>query len=41
MDKKRGAEIEVKNLTIGYSGKIVLENLNFQVATGEIFCILG
>ena len=41
MDKKRGAEIEVKNLTVGYSGKIVLENLNFQVATGEIFCILG
>jgi phospholipid/cholesterol/gamma-HCH transport system ATP-binding protein len=33
--------IEVKNLTIGYGGMVVLENLNFSIKKGEIFAILG
>ena len=41
MEKKTRPEIEVRNLTIGYGGNIVLKDLNFQVASGEIFCILG
>jgi phospholipid/cholesterol/gamma-HCH transport system ATP-binding protein len=33
--------IEVKGLTLGYAGKVVLENLSFQVRRGEVFVILG
>jgi phospholipid/cholesterol/gamma-HCH transport system ATP-binding protein len=33
--------IEVKNLTVGYGSKVLLQNLNFSVANGEIFIILG
>ena len=33
--------IEVKNLTLGYGGKAILENLNFRVHRGEVFVILG
>jgi phospholipid/cholesterol/gamma-HCH transport system ATP-binding protein len=33
--------IEVKNLKLGYDGKIVLQNLNFHVRRGEVFVILG
>ena len=33
--------IEVNNLTAGYDGKIVLEDLSFTVHSGEIFIILG
>jgi len=33
--------IEVRNLTVGYGERTVLENLNFSVRTGEIFVILG
>jgi len=41
MKEKKSPEIDVRNLTVGYGGQIILENLNFQVETGEIFCILG
>ena len=41
MAEKKQPEIDVRNLTVGYGGRIVLENLNFQVEPGEIFCILG
>jgi len=41
MAEKKQPEIDVRDLTIGYDGRIVLENLKFQVETGEIFCILG
>ncbi|MBS1369848.1 MAG: ATP-binding cassette domain-containing protein [Lentisphaeria bacterium] len=41
MEKKTGPEIDVRDLTIGYGSNIVLKDLNFQVETGEIFCILG
>lgn len=33
--------IEVKDLQIGYSGRVVQQNLNFDVKRGEIFVILG
>ncbi|MDD3154500.1 MAG: ATP-binding cassette domain-containing protein [Victivallaceae bacterium] len=33
--------IEVRNLTIGYDARIILKDLNFEVAPGEIFGILG
>jgi len=33
--------IEVKNLQAGYRGRIILENINFQVRRGEVFVIIG
>ncbi len=33
--------IEVKQLTIGYPGRVVQNNLNFTIKQGEIFVILG
>jgi zinc transport system ATP-binding protein len=33
--------LEVKNLKVVLGGRIILENLNFSVAKGEIFVILG
>ncbi|MCK5834923.1 MAG: ATP-binding cassette domain-containing protein [Lentisphaeria bacterium] len=33
--------IEVENLTMGYNGRIVQQNLNFNIKKGEIFAILG
>jgi len=36
-----GPAIEVQNLDCGYDGKIVLKNVSFTVARGEIFFIIG
>lgn len=33
--------IEVHDLTIGYDGTVVLEHLDFTIATGDVFAILG
>ncbi|MBR5946808.1 ATP-binding cassette domain-containing protein, partial [bacterium] len=33
--------IEVKDLTIGYGERVVMQNLNFSVKKGEIFVIAG
>ena len=33
--------ISVRNLKIGYGDKIILQNINFQVRSGEVFMILG
>jgi phospholipid/cholesterol/gamma-HCH transport system ATP-binding protein len=33
--------ISVRNLTIGYGEKIILQNINFSVRHGEVFVILG
>ena len=33
--------IEVRNLTIGYDGNVLLRDLNFEVREGEVLCILG
>ena len=33
--------ISVRNLKTGYDGKIILQNINFQVQCGEVFMILG
>ncbi|MDO4287982.1 MAG: ABC transporter ATP-binding protein [Eubacterium sp.] len=33
--------ITCKDLTVGYGGKAVLENLNFRVNPGEYLCIVG
>ncbi len=41
MAEEKHVEIDVRGLTIGYGDRVVLEDLSFQVATGEIFCILG
>jgi phospholipid/cholesterol/gamma-HCH transport system ATP-binding protein len=35
------AAIEVKNLVCGYDGRVILENVSFQVAQREIFFIIG
>lgn len=34
-------KLETKNLSCGYGEKIILENINFEVRTGEICCLLG
>jgi phospholipid/cholesterol/gamma-HCH transport system ATP-binding protein len=33
--------IEVEHLTIGYDGRLVLEDIAFSVTAGEVFAILG
>ena len=33
--------IEVRDLTIGYGDRIVMENLSFTISSGEIVCIMG
>src|SRR2546428_4675864 len=33
--------IEVEGLTVGYGDTVVLENLDFAVARGDVFAILG
>lgn len=35
------AQLTCKNLTIGYDGREVLSNLNFEVNTGDYLCIVG
>lgn len=35
------ALIEVKNVALGYDSKIVLDNLNFEVNSGDYLCIIG
>jgi phospholipid/cholesterol/gamma-HCH transport system ATP-binding protein len=41
MSAEREAIIRVENFTAAYDGEVVLENVNFEVFTGEIFSILG
>ena len=41
MSGDREAIIKVENFTAAYDGQVVLENVNFEVFTGEIFCVLG
>jgi len=41
MSEEREAIIRVENLTAAYGDETVLENVNFEVFTGEIFSILG
>ena len=33
--------IEVRDLSIGYGSRVVLENLNFRIEPGQIVTILG
>ena len=33
--------IEVRDLTVGYGDRVVLDRVNFQVRRGEVFAILG
>ena len=33
--------ISIENLTLGYGGNVVVENLNFNINTGDIFVIMG
>lgn len=33
--------INLENLTVGYSSKIILENLNIEISEGESVCLLG
>ena len=35
------AIIEVRDLTIGYEQRIIMQDLNFSVLRGEVFCIMG
>jgi|SRR5699024_5716017 len=34
-------KLEIKNAICGYSEKIILEDISFEVSNGEILCILG
>jgi len=40
-DSKNNIVIDVQNLSIGYESRVLLQNLNFSVNSGEIFVILG
>ena len=35
------AIIEVRDLTIGYERRVIMQDLNFSVLRGEVFCIMG
>ncbi len=35
------SQIVCKNLSVGYEGKTVLENLNFEINQGDYLCIIG
>ena len=35
------AQLTCKNLSIGYDSKIILNNINFEVDSGEYICIVG
>lgn len=35
------AQIEVRNVALGYDGKKIVENLNFSVNKGDYLCIVG
>ena len=39
--EKRMALIECENLTLGYEGEILIENLSFSVNQGDYLCIVG
>ncbi len=41
MTDEKHVKLEVKDLVIGYGDRIILQNLNFKVHDGEIFCIMG
>ena len=34
-------KLEVRDLCIGYGDRIILQNLDFKVQSGEIFCVMG
>ena len=40
-DIKNNIATDVQNLSIGYESRVLLQNLNFSVNSGEIFVILG
>ena len=33
--------IECKNLTLGYEGRVISQNINFTVNPGDYLCIVG
>lgn len=35
------AQLTCKNLTLGYDGKVIVENLNFSINQGDYLCIVG
>ncbi len=35
------AQLTCENLSLGYEGKTIIENLNFQINQGDYLCILG
>jgi len=41
MNGAKRSMIEVRDLTVGYGDRIVLERINFEVQKGEVFAILG
>lgn len=38
---KQDAIIRAENLSIGYEGKVIMQNLSFEVPKGDIFIIMG
>ena len=41
MTRAQESTIEVRDLQIGYGDRVILRDLNFRVARGEVFVILG
>jgi phospholipid/cholesterol/gamma-HCH transport system ATP-binding protein len=41
LNDERDVAIRVENLTVGYNGNVLMQDLNFEVRRGEVFVILG
>jgi len=41
LNDEREVAIRVENLTVGYDGNVLMQDLNFEVRRGEVFVILG
>ena len=38
---KQNAIIRAENVSIGYDGKVIMQNLSFDIPKGDIFIIMG
>lgn len=41
MSERKTKQIDCKNVTLGYEGRAVCENINFSVNSGDYLCIVG
>lgn len=41
LSEKSGLQLQCKDVTLGYDGRVVLQGLNFMLCAGDYLCILG